>query len=112
MINSSNSKSNNKNNDNKININTTVILVIIKIIRNNIYLEYWSSETDCIYSSIKEKKPAKASIHCIFWLRYEVGNHRYVLDVMSTSIKDMSTQDTLSVWKCMQIIVAKCYLIT
>ena len=62
MINSSNSKSNNKNNDNKININTTVILVIIKIIRNNIYLEYWSSETDCIYSSIKEKKPAKASI--------------------------------------------------
>ena len=44
MINSSNSKSNNKNNDYKININTTVILVIIKIIRNNIYLGYWSSK--------------------------------------------------------------------
>lgn len=62
MINSSNSKSNKKNNDNKININTTVILVIIKIIRNNIYLGYWSSETHCIYSSIKT---AKAGIHCI-----------------------------------------------
>ena len=38
-----------------------MIIIIIKIIRNNIYLGYWSSETHCIYSSIKT---AKAGIHC------------------------------------------------
>ena len=33
-----------------------MVMIIIKIIRDNIYLGHWSTETHCIYSSIKATK--------------------------------------------------------
>ena len=46
-----------------IKIAITIVIIIIKIIvRNNIYLEYWSYETHCIHNSIKT---AKASMHLV-----------------------------------------------